>query len=726
MKKPDSQSLLKWGISALLALVTLAAYVSVAENDFVNMDDPGYVTQNVQVQQGFSWNTVRWAMTAEVCSNWHPLTWLSHALDYQLYGLNPAGPHLTNLAFHVANTILLFLLLQRLTTRLWPATFVALLFGLHPMHVESVAWVSERKDVLSGLFFLLTLLAYTRYGQSMASGEWRVARGDNESKAESGKRERGSQISTCNLQPATCNLKPTPWALYCLSLLCFALGVMSKPMLVTLPCVLLLLDYWPLNRFQVSSFKFQVWFEKIPFFLLSALSCWVTIVAQARNYAVVPTADLSLGTRLAHVLVAYAWYLGKLFWPVNLSAYYWLYIDRPDADEMVIAAFFLLVVLTALVGWRARRETYLLVGWLWFLVMLVPVIGIVQVGNQAYADRYTYLPYIGLFIGLVWGVPAFLSRWCWHKPVLWLTSLIVAVVFFQLTVARVRDWKNGLTIYQQMLVQDQNNVVAWYGLGNIYLAQGNLDKAIEAFNQTTTINLGFHRAWNNLGGAYYQQGKYDEAQNAFEMGLLNGREQKPELYRNLAGVFLKTGKFGLAISNYQNSLELNPDQPQVLTDMGKSFLANQQPELAAAEFEQALRLQPDNSAAEFGLGTIEAGAGRVAGAIQHYRRAIGDDTNSVIALNNLAWALATTADAHLRNGAEAVQLAQRACQLTRYQTTIFIGTLAAAYAEAGDFDRAVATAHQACDVAAKNGQPELLAKNQQLMKLYRAHQRVRE
>jgi cytochrome c-type biogenesis protein CcmH/NrfG len=606
-------------------------------------------------------------------------------LDCQLYGLNPMGHHLTSLVFHVINTVLLFLLLQNLTTGLWASAFVALLFGIHPMHVESVAWVSERKDMLSGFFFLLTLLAYAQYVELVKS-----------------------QSRKC-------------WLVYALTLLFFALGLMSKPMLVTVPCVLLLLDYWPLGRFQLpfKSQSFAVYrrllLEKVPFFLLTALSCWVTILAQTQ--ALKPASDFPLDARLAHVPVAYAWYLFKLVWPVDHSIYYILHVNH--AIEKVIGALLVLCFATGILVWQARRHPYLVFGWLWFLVMLVPVAGFVQAGNQAYAERYTYLPYIGLFILCAWGIPAFLGKRPLTKPLLWCAAIFILPVCCKLTVAQVRVWNKAETLFKQAVDEDNHNEKAWILYGLQFNHTGNPDRAIECLRQALSINPGNIEAWNNLGRVLVIKGKYDEARGAFETALMGG-ELKPVIYKNLADLFIKTGKTREAITNLECSLELQPDQPAVVLLLGNTYVADHQLDKAASAYENAIRLLGDNAEAEMGLAMIHGEAGRNAEAIAHYRRVLVIEPDSANALNNLAWLLATAADPGLRNGDEAVRLAERACKLTHNEQAFFIGTLATAYAEAGNYDAAVNAAQKARDVALAHGQKEVAASNERLMETYKS------
>ena len=364
-------------VSAFLALVTALLYWRTVRYEFIVVDDHQYVYQNADVMKGLTWHGIKWAFTATRASNWHPITWLSHMLDCTLYGLFPGGHHLTSAAIHIANIILLFLVLKQLTGKFWPSAFAAALFGWHPMHVESVAWVCERKDVLSMFFFTLTLGAYGRYARKPSAGR------------------------------------------YLATLLLFALGLMTKPMLVTLPFVLLLLDYWPLARFSNTKLgteitehetrsTFSLFVEKIPFFILSLLSCIITVIAQHKGGAIQTLDRVPFSSRLINALSAYGAYLKKAIWPVHLSVFYPL----PNATAWgLFAGSAIVIVLATWLVFRARhRAPWLIVGWLWFLGTLVPVIGLVQVGNQFIADRYTYIPYIGLFLMLAWSLDAWLKQ----------------------------------------------------------------------------------------------------------------------------------------------------------------------------------------------------------------------------------------------------------------------------------------------------------------------------
>jgi tetratricopeptide (TPR) repeat protein len=692
MNQARQKQLLKYLICLLLAVITFAAYASVANCVFVAFDDRNYIIGNLDIQQGFSWHSIKWAFSSFYSNNWHPVTWLSHMLDYRFYGLDPSEPHLVNLAFHIANAVLLFLLLDNLTTKLWPSVFVALLFAIHPMHVESVAWVSERKDLLSTFFLLLTLLAYARYAELTAAK------------------------------------KSMRWAVYGLALLFFALGLMSKPMLVTLPGLLFLLDFWPLHRFQFP-LKIQpkpalcrLFAEKTPFLLLAVASCVVTYIAQSTTGAVKSTEDFPIVQRLAHVPVSYGWYLLKVFWPVNLSVFYPFRIGDFAPAQDIIGAVLLLLALMAFAAWRAQKYPWFLVGWLWFLGTLIPVIGLVQAGNQAYADRYTYIPYIGIFIILAWGVPELLSRWPGRQMVLWAALVIVAIACFWRTVMEVHYWENGFTLLNRTLALDPKDELAWAVLGLEYEVRGNNDKAIDCEIRATTLDEQFGWAWHDLGRMLVIKGDYPGAENAFQQAL-QGDHFKPdrlEIYNDLGDALINTGQYAPAIPNYQSSLELSPNQPLVLNSLGLCYVHTRQSDLAIAAYQNAINLNPDYANAQLSLAMLLADAGRDSEAIPHYQKVIELDTNVLLALNNLAWLLAVDSDPGLRNGKEAVSLAEQACEKTHYQEAFLIGTLAAAHAEAGQFPEAVATAQKAHDVALAHGQKEIAERNLQLMQLYKS------
>jgi hypothetical protein len=472
-----------------LTLATILAFEEVRLNRFVLFDDDHYVTANLHVKSGLTLESVSWAFTTTHSYNWHPVTWLSHMLDIELFGLEPAGHHLTNLLLHVLNALLLFGLLERTTRRLWPSAFVAALFALHPLHVESVAWISERKDVLSTFFGLLAICAYVDYAR------------------------RGEIAS------------------YVLTALLLALGLMAKPMLVTLPLLFLLLDYWPLERIgrhregDVYPRRpiTRLILEKIPLLAISALSCAATLVAQQRVMAI--QEGLPIGLRLANAVVSYALYVWKAVWPSRLAAHYPhpnLPGGTPWTAWEVGGAALLLLGMTA---WaiRASRQRYGIVGWLWYLGMLVPVIGLVQVGNQAMADRYTYLPLVGLFVIIAWGAAELISRWSSRQILLRRLATVCAVSMLVACIAatrsQVRYWRNSVSLLERALEVSPTNAQVHYDLGIVLGRRGRIDDAIEHYRDALRVAPGHFRAHNNLGIMLAKQGRFDEAVHHYREAL---------------------------------------------------------------------------------------------------------------------------------------------------------------------------------------------------------------
>ena len=465
-------------ICLFLFAAVLVIYRPVGGYEFISLDDPLYVVENDQVKRGLTFDGIRWAFTTMHAANWHPITWLSHMLDVQMYGMNAGAHHFTNVLFHMLNSMLLFLLLRRMTGALWRSAMVAALFAVHPLHVESVAWISERKDVLSAFFGFLALLAYVEY------------------------------------------VKRPGWIRYGASLLLLALGLMSKPMVVTLPFLMMVLDYWPLNRYaeEVSLRRFAALVkEKLPFFALSAASCLVTVIAQKQGGAMDMLASYSFGVRLFNALVAYVAYLGKMFWPMNLAVLYPHPGMRP-LWQVIGAVVVIGGISTAAFLW-ARRRPWLGVGWLWYLGTLVPVIGLVQVGLQSMADRYAYISLIGIYIVLVWGVHDLLHLW--RKPRLALASIAVLAVSMVIASHQVRYWENSNTVFSRALQNTSGNYLAHNNLALALASQGEKDAAIDHLRKSIQIAPQFPPAHNNLGAILAEQSKLDEAilhfQNALEL-----------------------------------------------------------------------------------------------------------------------------------------------------------------------------------------------------------------
>lgn len=839
----------------VLVILTVAAFWPAQYCEFVDYDDQEYVTDNRHVRNSFTREGIAWAFRSAEFANWHPLTWLSHMLDCQLYGLKPQGHHVSNLLLHLANTLLLFLVFGWTTGALWRSAFVAALFAIHPLRVESVVWVAERKDVLSTFFFMLTLWAYARFTRKSEAGN------------------PGSEI-----QPPTSDLRPLTYGFYWLALLFFTLGLMCKPMLVTLPCVLLLLDYWPLKRLRLADVNPQfslfrrLLLEKIPFFVLSAVFSAIAFLAQHGAGAVAPVSGFPFHLRLANALISYCRYLGKTFWPDNLAVFY----PHPGTWPawQVIGAGVLLVAVSALVLRWLRQRPYLLVGWLLFVGMLVPVIGLVQVGMQSMADRYTYVPLIGIFLMLTW----FAADWVGAAPrrawLAWPGAIGVLVACFVLTQRQVEHWQNTERLFEHALRVTQNNDVAHNSLGVIRYRQGKLEPALVHLRNAVRLRPGYAEAHNNLGAVLSQQGKLEEAlvhlrraleinpksasahnnlglaltklgktaeaathfqaaldidpaqsdahnnlgSAAFDEGnydealahfraAVQSSQEALEARQNLAMTLIKLERPEEAIVEYETALRLKPDLPVVHNKLGSILLGQGNLETAGAHFRAALQVKPDYADAHNNLGLLLARQNKLEEAIAQYRQALRCDSNHVVAhnnlgralagqghlaeaakqfsevvrlqptqaqahndlaialaqqgkfadalvhfelalkhgadpiqaqnnmgracsalgdfpaaiahyreairlrpdavepLNNLAWLLATQSDARYRNGREAVTLAERAVEMTKRQDAGKLDTLAATYAEAGQFAEAEATVRQAIAIARGQNQP---------------------
>ena len=687
---------------------------------FINYDDNEYVYENAGIVHGLSWRGLGWIFTHSVSSNWHPLTMLSHMLDCQFYGvLNAGGHHLTNVLLHTASVILLFLVLRDMTGARWRSAFVAAVFAVHPLHVESVAWVSERKDVLSGLFFMLTIWAYVRY------------------------------------------VRKSSWRSYLLVVLAFVLGLMCKPMLVTVPFVLLLLDYWPLNRIRNSEFGIRNFTslvrEKIPLLGLAAVFCVVTMLTQTG--AINSTQPLS--QRLANALASYFIYLGQMFWPARLAVHYPPQEHGLSPGEIITAALVLAAISAA--AWVARRKhPCLLVGWLWYLGMLVPVIGLVQVGEQAHADRYTYLPQIGLYLMLAWLV-ADLSVRLRHRFVA-LAGLAVIILAALIFCARAQTsyWQDSETLWTHTLAVTDNNNVAHDNLGSVLLQKGNVAGAMLHLQKALAIEPDDAEAHNNLGATFFKIGQTDEAIAQFQMAVA----LKPgfaDPHNSLGNVFFQKGQTDEAIAQYQMAVALKPGFAGAHNNLGNTLCQKGLMDDAMVQFQEALAIEPDFADANYNLGNILLQKGRVDEAIIHFQKAVASRPDFSYAYYNLgaallqkgqmdaasvqfqktlalqpnfeeaqsdlariAWMMAASPDAAVRNGTKAVELARQTDQLSGGKNPMMAGTLAAAYAEAGKFDDAIATAQRALQLANGQKNDALAATLQQEIKLYEAGTPLRE
>ena len=637
------------GVCLFLAAIIWVVFGQTLGHEFVNYDDDFYVYENPAVTQGLTLQGIIWAFTHVHCSNWHPLTWVSHMLDCQFYGLSPGGHHLTNILLHTATAILLFLILRQMTGALWRSAFVAAVFAIHPLRVESVAWVAERKDVLSGLFFMLTIGAYARYAQRRSRVEPSSLRS-----AASGSREPRAQ-SVSALDPRL------PALDYCLVLLFFALGLMCKPMLVTLPLVLLLLDYWPLVRvagggWRVTRFGVQVpqlstlnhlLYEKLPLLGLAVASCAVTIFAQTKS--ILPFENMSLSLRMGNASISCVAYLGQMFWPSGLAVLYPFAAMDVGVSGVVLSLVLLAGISAGAFVLRHRR--YFLTGWLWYLIMLAPVIGILQVGSQARADRYTYLPQIGLYVLLTWAVADLCAGWRHRRVVLGgcATILLVALIFC----ARVQTsyWRNSELLSTHTLACTSDNYIAHDCLGNALLKKGSVNEAIVHFQRALQIKPDYVKAYNNLGNALFKKGNVDEAIAQFQKAL-QIKPEDAEIHKNLAVALAKAhgnyantlvqmGRDDEAIVEFRKALELFPDFADARHDLAVILLHKGQVDEAIAQFREIWKQYPDEAMASFDLGNAYFQKGQMDEAVAFYQRALQIKPDDVSALNNLGMALLT-------------------------------------------------------------------------------------
>jgi protein O-mannosyl-transferase len=675
----------KLWVCAFLLLGTAVLYGPTLMFDYVDYDDLTYVVHNPHVNSGVHRNQVGWTLQSGFGGNWQPLTWWSHALDFQVFGTAPGGHHATNVVLHALSAILLFLLLQNYTKAFWRSAAVAALWAWHPLRVESVAWVSERKDCLSGLMWMLALWAYLRYAQ-----EFKV------------------QSSRFKVY-------------YWLSLLFFGLGLIAKPMVVTLPFVLLLLDFWPLGRFQWRSIP-GLLKEKIPFFLLSAACCVVTLIEQSRSGAIVSLARIPLTTRCWNAAVSYAWYVQKTFWPKDLIVMYPL---AGHPNSLVATAIGLLMVVSALAVWDRRTRPYFLFGWCWFLGTLVPVIGLIQVGSQATADRYSYLPSIGLCIMVVWAAHDLLGGWPLRRLVLGTLAGALVLACLMATRIQLSYWKNTESLFGHALKVLPHNAPVRALLASYDRDQGRLEQAQIECEQALRDAPGNPVMEHDLGQILLAEKKFDQAAEQFRLSLQAMPNQEGTRL-NLGKILLAQNKPAEAAVEFQNALHYNPGSEGLHFHLAEALARAGNIEEAEKEFAQCIQLKPNEAEPHARLAALLSGQGRTGEAIPHYREAIRLQPDSTDLLNNLAWILAADAHAQWRNGAEAQRLALRACELTHYERPLLIGTLAVAYAEAGRFDEAIAAAQKARELALAGGKNEMAARNLELLQLFRAHRPFHE
>jgi tetratricopeptide (TPR) repeat protein len=598
-----------------LAVSTLLVFWQVRNFDFVNYDDNLYVYQNPHVLNGLTADGAIWAFATPHVGNWLPLTWISFMFDCQLFGSNPGWMHLVNLLLHLANTLLLFAILKKMTGSLWPSAFVAAAFALHPMHVESVAWITERKDVLSTLFLMLTLAAYVSYV-----------------------RRRGL-------------------VRYLLTVLLFTLGLLAKPMLVTLPFLLLLLDYWPLGRFdshqtiKASSGQkhqsspahdkrrilYRVIIEKIPFFVLSAVSSAITFFVQQSIGAIADINAFPLKSRLANVFLSYATYIGKMFWPQNLAVFYPFDARTIQSWQIVLCAL-LTIVISVLTIRFGRKQKYLIVGWLWFVVTLIPVVGLIQSGSQAWADRYTYISYIGLFIMIAWGVPELLSKWPYRKIAIGI-SMVVVLTALGITAGRQANyWNNSSTLFLHALKVTSGNYVAHDCLGDDLREHGKTALAIEQFTKSLQIKPSYADAVNGIGMALYDEGNLKQAIEYFQKAL-QLKPDSPSAHNNLGFALQKQEKLNEAAAHFTQAVQVDPDFVLARNNLANVLVLQDRLDEALDQFHAILRLEPDSSYAYDGLGIVLQKQGKLDEAIAHFTKAVQITPDNTQSRLNLGIAL---------------------------------------------------------------------------------------
>jgi tetratricopeptide (TPR) repeat protein len=576
-----------------LIAVTGAVYWQAGNNQFVNFDDGTYILENPHVRKGLTGEGFIWAFTATYASNWHPLTWLSHMLDVQLFGLHPGPHHLVNVLFHVINTVLLFLLLLRMTGAYRQSVFVAALFALHPLHVESVAWVAERKDVLSAFFWMLSLLLYAWYA------------------------------------------KRTGPARYLLTLCAFALGLMSKPMLVTLPIVLLLMDYWPLGRLQFGQAgspklrgrestyqtplpRHLLW-EKVPFIALAAASSVITLYAQHKGGAMSSVTAVPFIFRSVNALWAYVLYLTKMVWPVNLAVIYPLPPALTIAQGVFAGAF--LGGVSILVIRSAKQHPYFLVGWLWYLVTLVPVIGLVQVGSQSMADRYTYLPLIGIFIMLAWGMQMAAGDSRYRRIALSAAAGFILLASASGTWLQLSYWKDSVTLFSHAAKAVDNNYIAHENLGYALARQDRLDEAIYHYAEALGVSPDYERALIGMGNVLISQGKIEEAISYTNKALLI-KPGSADAHFNMGFALMKQGKDQEALYHYYKGLRSDPENEGIHNIIGAILGARGKLDESIGQFNEALRIKPDSVDGHYGLGVALLQRGNVDESIKHFTEAL--------------------------------------------------------------------------------------------------------
>lgn len=651
----QSRKLLTLLISSLLVLTTIIAFEQIRHNQFV-YDDLLYITQNPPVTHGLTADSIRWAfINTKYASNWHPLTWLSHMLDCQLFKLNPLWPHLENLLLHIVNTLLLFWILKSMTGSLWRSGFVAAAFALHPVHVESVAWAAERKDLLCGLFWMLTMAAYARYARRPAVGR------------------------------------------YLFVIILFVLGLMSKPMIVTLPFILLLLDYWPLARFEKlqpykvnqrdnqykkASFQFLA-AEKLPLFILAAASSFITFIAQRSSGAMDILERMPFAARAANALISYIAYISKMIYPTRLAVMY----PHQGGDFVLwyaLVSLGIVILITILAFSLGRRKPYIFLGWFWYLGTLLPVIGLVQIGVQAMADRYTYLPSIGFFIMVAWGATELAAKRRFLKIGLGISAVIVIALLTISTRNQVKYWQNNFTLFERALTVTGDNPAMLYNMGVVLETEHQPDLAIICYRNVLKLKPDHFEAYNNIGNILVLRGNIDDA-----------------------------------VAHIRRALEINPEYPQAHNSLGMVLAAQGNLNEALVHFRRAVDLMPGSFEMRHNLASVLQAQGKFDEAITQYRKVLQINPDYLLSLNALAKILITPPNPEMRNVDEAIMLAERAATLTRHQNPAVLEILAAAYAAAGQFDHAVTAIQQAITLTPTANNSELSERLRRQLELYK-------
>jgi len=672
-------------LSAALVIATLAAYEPIRHNDFVSFDDDVYIKENPNVRGGITLDSVVWAFTKSHASNWHPLTWLSHQLDCQLFGLNPLGHHLDSLLIHIVNAVMLFWLLTNLTGAVWPSAFAAAVFALHPLQVESVAWAAGRKTVASGFFWLLTIAVYIWYTKRPG-----VRR-------------------------------------YLLLLGTYALCIMTKPVVVTLPFVLLLLDYWPLERLkrgQTADKKTvplsRILMEKVPLLVLSGILCVITFFAQKEGGALKVFEQMPLDGRIANAFVSYIRYIGKVIWPSELAVVY-PYTRENLSNMIVLICLLVFTLITVFSIYTVRSKKYITVGWLWYVGTLVPMIGLVQAGVQAMADRYMYLSMIGLLMILGWGVKDLIgSRFRW-KVITAATTVILLSGAGIVTRTQVGYWCDSMTLIEHALEVTENNESVEFGYGCALFRQGQLDEAAVHLANAVRLNPGNFSARSNLGVVYLKLGRFDEATACFNEILKHGDSSQAYYYLGVIS-FYQT-KYDDAINHLTTALKKGVKYPDAYSKTGAALLATGRPNEAIEYLNEALHLDPGQAEVCANLGRTYRMLGKKDLAIENWVKAVELKPDNTNFLNSLALLLISGDNVSAQEAGRAVEFASRACELTDYKDAVPLDTLAAAYAAEGRFDDAVKTAKQAIEAAKARGQEDLAGRIENRMGLYKEGRR---